>query len=65
MVTDLEEHLCNKMDSGFPPIMYPVLCQARVWKKPRASPRVVIAMGESREAAVLLTTAERRPRCAV
>jgi hypothetical protein len=32
---------------------------------PCVSPRVVIAMGESREAAVLLITAERRPRCAV
>jgi hypothetical protein len=33
VVTDLEERLCNWMDLGFPPIIYPVLCQARVWKR--------------------------------
>jgi hypothetical protein len=33
VVTDPEGRLCNKMDPGFPPIIYPVLCQARIWKK--------------------------------
>jgi hypothetical protein len=33
VVTDLEGRLCNKMDPGFPPIIYPVLCQARIRKK--------------------------------
>jgi hypothetical protein len=33
VVTDLEERLRSEMDPGSPPIMYPVLCQARVRRR--------------------------------
>ena len=40
VVSHLEGRLCTKMDLGFPPVMHPMLCQARVREKSlRFSPR--------------------------